>query len=345
MAKINKSIAQKIIEEYLSGVSTYEIADKHNIWQTTVCNVVSGRSWKECVRPENIHEIINQKKEKNWLTGKQCKVLPDLSDIQKNIIIGSLLGDGYINKCKNNNNKNSQFSKKQKYDKKEYLDWHFEKMENYSNSVKPIYSCEKLSNDLEGKIIRNKSEKFLSSYLYNTYSHPNITKFREIWYPDGKKIIPNDLILNAQIIAIWFCDDGYNSFKQRFALLCTQSFSIEEVNLLQEKFKDFDIKTTIQFATSHYDQRKMPMIKFTSNSYDNLINLIKPHVIWDCFKYKIEWRQAKKHHEIHGRFTKEQIDQIIQMRKTHTSKEIAKIYNIHVNSIYSIVSRRSYKNL
>jgi hypothetical protein len=345
MAKINQLTAQKIIQEYLDGASSYQIASKYNIWQTTVCNVISGRTWKDCIRPENINEIINKRKEKNWLIGKKYKELPELSEIQENIIIGSLLGDGYISKSKNNSKKNSRLTKKQKHDKKEYLDWHFEKMEKYSNSLKPIYSHEILLNDKNKRIIREKSEKFLSGYGYSTCNHPNITKFREIWYPNGKKTIPNDLVLNPHIIAIWFCDDGYNNFKQRWALLCTQSFSVEEVIFLQEKLKNFNINTTIQFAKSFYDERKMPMIKFTSNAYDNLIELIKPYVIWDCFKYKIEWRPAKKHYETHGRFTKEQIGEIIEMRKTKTAKDIAKIYNIHVNSIYSIVSKRSYKNL
>lgn len=34
MSQITQQIAQTIIEEYIAGASSYELADKYNLWQT-----------------------------------------------------------------------------------------------------------------------------------------------------------------------------------------------------------------------------------------------------------------------------------------------------------------------
>ena len=94
-----------------------------------------------------------------------------------------------------------------------------------------------------------------------------------------------------------------------------------------------------------YSEALQPMLKFHSKSYDNLISLIKPYMLWDCFAYKTKWRPAKTQREVSGLFNDQQIIKIIELRKTKTAKEIAKQFNVHVNHIYEIVSGRSYKHI
>jgi hypothetical protein len=168
---------------------------------------------------------------------------------------------------------------------------------------------------------------------------------RRKWYPDGIKIVPPDLELNPQRIAIWFFDDGSNNVKQRCAVICTNAFTIDEVEFLSAKLNDFDLLPTIMMHKPKYSEELQPMLKFTKNSYDNLISLIKPYMLWDCFAYKTEWRPAKRQWEVSGIFSDQQVREIVDLRKTKTAREIATQFNVHVNHIYEIVSGRTYRHI
>lgn len=210
MGKINQDTAQSIIDDYISGLSSYELSSKYNLWQTSICNIISGRSWSKCNRPCNIREIIKSRKDKGLKIGRSHKDLPILSSLQEDVLVGSMLGDGYLTKAEKFN---SKFCKKQHHSKKEYLNWHFTSLRQYSANIKEIYSKEVLSQGLNGKIRRNACDAYLSSYEYTTYSHPNLTILRDKWYVSNKKTIPNDLLLNPLRIAVWYFDDGCNSKK------------------------------------------------------------------------------------------------------------------------------------
>lgn len=343
MSKINQEIAQTIINEYLLGRSTYDLGDAYGLWQTSICNLISGRSWPQCIRPDNIKELVQNRREKGYLTGKQCKTLPEFSLLQKDVLIGSMLGDGSITK---QTNKNCSFNKKQSKIRKEYLDWHYNIFEGYSAAVRPVFSSEKLIGGKKGRIIeRQKVEKRLSSYAFSTYRHPNITNFRNKWYKNNIKIIPNDLELNPQIIAIWYFDDGCNCIQNRDAVLCTQSFKLEEAEFLCSKLHPFNLMPKIVKIKSEYTGREMPMLKFSKTSYDNLISLVKPYMLWDCFSHKTVWRPALKQWESSGLFNEKQIIEILELRKTTPAREIANKFNVHVNLIYDIVSGRTYTHL
>jgi Mor family transcriptional regulator len=64
MSKITQEIAQKIIWEFCEGQSTYDLADKYRLWQTSVCNIINGRTWSKCIRPENISAFIKERQQK-----------------------------------------------------------------------------------------------------------------------------------------------------------------------------------------------------------------------------------------------------------------------------------------
>ena len=86
-------------------------------------------------------------------------------------------------------------------------------------------------------------------------------------------------------------------------------------------------------------------MKVNSQSYDTLINIIKPYVEWDCMKHKINWRPAKKQWEYSGKFTEDQITEIRDLREAKSAREIANQFEVHVNTIYAIVSGRSWKHM
>lgn len=333
--------AQEIIDKFISGIGTTQLAAEYDIWETTVGMVLRGDHWKQCKRPNNIKEILHN--QQRLRSGKKCKVLSPLTDIQKDIIIGSLLGDGTVSKIKLR--ANSRFTKSQMLTKKSYLDWHFQQLNPYSQRFYDIISKEKLFTQKDGTIGRKTDKERVIGCGFDTCRHPNITELRKKWYPEGIKKVPIDLELNPQRIAIWFFDDGTNNVKQRHVCLCTNAFTFEEVEFLSKKLNNFDLFAKIETQKSKYTGIGQPVLKFYSKSYDNLINLIKPYMLWDCLVYKVQWRPALKQHEVSGHFTDEQVKEICELRRTKTAKEIAKQYNVHVNFIYELVSGRTYKHV
>lgn len=347
MSKITQTTAQMIIDEYVAGLSTYRLQEKYGLWNTTIGNIIRGKCWKTCKRPENIREIIDERARHSQFqhnhNSEIHKTYPQLTELQQSIIVGSLLGDGCVRKSKH---LNTRFDKKQGKKQKEYVVWHYEQLKPYSRPIREILSNDQMLWNNETKSIEHyKTTKRLTGYGLTTCSHPIFTEFRNKWYPNGTKTIPHDLELNSLIVAIWFCDDGYNNFSNREAVIATQSFTMTETEHLCDLLSGFDIHPKIMVRVSHKTGIQQPILKMNSTSYDNLINLIKPHVIWDCMQYKIRWRPAKQQWQYSGKFNPEQIAQIRELRKEIPAKEIAKRFGVHVNTIYAIVSGRSWKQV
>ena len=69
---------------------------------------------------------------------------------------------------------------------------------------------------------------------FNTYSLPCFVPLYDLFYPDGKKIIPSNIgeLLTESSLAHWICDDGTFVKGRDIVVLCTESFSESEVDLL-----------------------------------------------------------------------------------------------------------------
>lgn len=264
---------------------------------------------------------------------KTCKILPPLNTLQKEIITGSLLGDGFLHNLRNDRC-NSHFAKSQTIAKKEYIKWHVDIFDEYSSGLHIGQNKPNLNLEIPPCI------KYCT---FRTYNQPYFTELRKKWYPQDKKIIPLDLKLSPQTIAIWFFDDGSNDKKFRAATLCTLGFSIEEVYFLVELLKNFELNPTVNIRTSRFNGKEQPLIKFNGKSYDNLINMIKPYMLWDCFQYKIDWRDIKVKNP--KTVSADGIKKIIELKKYKTSKEIAKIFNINRASVDRIIKRERNRQI
>ena len=57
----------------------------------------------------------------------------------------------------------------------------------------------------------------------------------------------------------------------------------------ENKLKKYGMFPTIHYRVSPYDGWKQPIMKFSGEIADDaLIETIKPFVVWECFKYKVE---------------------------------------------------------
>ena len=149
-----------------------------------------------------------------------------LTEIQKQILDGHLLGDGYIHKTTGNGN--GRFEIERKGEDNNYLLWSIKNFENF------IYRTS-LSN--RGKFLKI-TQKFYSSCEFYTKQSPIFSEYYNKWYGSGKKKVPEDLELTPLLIAVWFCDDGharvrYGKFPS--IRISTDGFEKDEVELLISK--------------------------------------------------------------------------------------------------------------
>ena len=261
--KLAEDKVKEVIAKYYSGVSQNKLAKTYNVGSACISRIIRGVSWIDVDRPADL------------ILGRRCDQLarlPELTTFQKEIIDGSLLGDGYISGKGHGNN---WFAKEQCFASKEYINWVYDSMKPYSYRV---YHKE-MPNSFR------KSPNYgimLKSCRFSAYPHPVFTELRQKWYPNGKKIVPKDLKLTPLMMAVWFCDDGSLNAEKRYAVFCTNGFDLDSVEYLRSGFSEYNIKTTINL------QKGKPIIRIASVSLNVLIDLIRPFVIWDCMQYKIK---------------------------------------------------------
>ena len=335
--KLNEQSAQKIINEYVAGKSSFQLSHENNVTQATIVYLLEGKTWLNCHRPIELKKILASKH-----IGRKPRNLPELNQLQKDIITGSMLGDGHISF--NKGRRNSVFSKVQSVNKKEYIEWHLSSFSDYSSKIFPVIKKEKLIKNEFGRIERIKQKQYLGGYKFQSYPHPVFTSFRNYWYND-RKFIPHDLLLNPQIISIWFFDDGYNDTYRRFAKIFTNGFLLEEAEMLVEKLKTFDIHPNIKTIKSVYTNRLMPILFISKNSYDNLMNMIKPYMIWKCFEYKVNWHPVTPSW---GRTTKLTCDDVLDIRNlasTVSVNDLSKKYQVKNYVINKIIKRKTFKDI
>src|SRR3989344_4816217 len=103
-----------------------------------------------------------------------------LTQFQKSLIIGTILGDGYLRIIPGR--KNAFLEINHSFSQKEYVDWKFEKLKGICNSAP------KQREGNGGRV----------AYRFYTKQHPELTGIYNTFYKNGKKIIPDNFYLNTQ---------------------------------------------------------------------------------------------------------------------------------------------------
>lgn len=240
----------------------------------------------------------------------------ELTDFQKQVVVGTLLGDAGIAK--------GHYDFKQKGKNKEYVDFVANSLKPFSGEVKETYS------KCNGKLFQQ--------YYFQTPKLDLFVELGKIWYKDNIKILPPDLELTPQIIALWFCDDGTNGQKSKCVRFSTEAFRVDEVSRLIEMLGKFDIESYIKKTVSG------PIINVRGGSYMDFINLVKPYISYDCMKYKSD--TSKMRRRVY-KVTDDIIDDIRALYATgcYSMREIQAIFNLSRDTISRIISGKHFTAL
>ena len=181
---------------------------------------------------------------------------------QKSIIIGSILGDGYLRIIKGRKDAFLEINHSIKQQK--YVEWKYQKL-----------------NNLVGSLPRSRKGKGTRiAYRFYTKQHPELTKLLHQFYQNGKKIFPEKLILDPIMLAIWYMDDG-SQCRSSDVYLNTQQFD----NISQQRIISALLELNLQ-ARLNKDKSYF-RIRFLKASLPKLKKLIKPYII-PPMRYKIE---------------------------------------------------------
>lgn len=293
---------EELIQVINSTDNIHAVAKYYNVnWSTVRCwlrwSNINLRPNRECLildcceltdieigRKHKISDRTVAKWKKEYgISKRQIKIdsIPkQLTEEHKNIITGTLLGDAYIVKVVpgKKQSKNSRFGTEHCLKDLEYVNGLHSMLCPFSL---PIRYRER-KNPLRRKSWHCKTTK---SCLFETVTSPIFTELRNKWYPNDTKIVPRDLQLNWQTIAVWFCDDGCNQLGNRCVrrdgVICTQGFSYEDVEFLVNSLNTIDIKSRIG------SDRGKPIIKLSKDSFDYFIEQIQPYITWKCMERKI----------------------------------------------------------
>ena len=187
------------------------------------------------------------------------------------MLVGLILGDGHLSKPTGTKRTSCLDLK---YDEKylRYLTW--------------IHGQLKELNPSEIK-----KKKDVHQYRFYTQVREDVGVLRDIFYPAGKKIVPdtiNEYLKNPLSLAIWYQDDGTLDFRDKYhanALFATHCFSRSDCEKLARALQviyDLDVRVCkCQMRGKLYFR-----LYVTSVSMPRFMEIVTPY-IQECFRYKL----------------------------------------------------------
>ncbi len=201
-----------------------------------------------------------------------------LSKLQKEVLVGTLLGDGCLET--QNNGKTYRLKVEHSLQQKDYVDWKHKVFKNW------VLTEPKIREHSAFGLDRN-------SYRFSTVSSGSFRFYAQQFYQNGKKIIPKLIskLLTPLALAVWFMDDGSTKSNQHKALVIhSQSFSKFDlqrvIKVLEDKFQIKSVLRKRQDGSSY-------VIYLLSETIDKFISLVGEYVL-SSMRYKLGTQLPKE---------------------------------------------------
>ncbi len=148
-----------------------------------------------------------------------------LSEIQREVLIGKLLGDGHLGL----NGREARLQVLHSFKQREYVDWQYAIFQDWTKSPPAPLGQ--------------------GDYRFRTVTHPEFTRYYRLFYPQGVKVVPRDIAgyLNSPLaLAVWYMDDGKRRPDCRGFFFDTLSFSNDDqirlMDCLKQNFGLMDLR-------------------------------------------------------------------------------------------------------
>jgi DNA-binding transcriptional regulator WhiA len=189
-----------------------------------------------------------------------------LSDIQRKILVGVLLGDAHLET--QNNGRTYRVKFEYSVSHKEYV-YHLYEVFKEWVTTEPQLKCDKTHNNI----------------WFQTISHPAFRFYAHQFYRNQRKCVPVRIIhklLSEVSLAYWYMDDGSIKSKESKAVLFnTQGFCEKEVEKLCEVLAQrFGLEATKR------KQKEGWQIYISERSYERFVEIVLPYIV-PSMMYKI----------------------------------------------------------
>jgi hypothetical protein len=193
----------------------------------------------------------------------------NLSKIQYDLLIGSMLGDGNLDYSCGSRSESCRLR--------------------FCHSVKQLeflqYKKDILEQLVQQNIIfYNQTNRNSHECSIQTISHPMFISTYKQFYKNKIKFVPDDIanLINDFSLAIWLMDDGWKRKNQRTIILCTDSFlQQDQEKLVNALLCKFEINSKIIRNGKNW------RIKISKDNVDKLVSIVKPYII-PLMTYKIK---------------------------------------------------------
>ena len=189
-----------------------------------------------------------------------------LSSLQKDVVVGTLLGDSWIPKSKG---RYHCFGFEQTIKKFDYVD-------HVHQIISPFTENSKIREVINDK--RKWGKGIYKTCRFRSMCHPVFSAFRKDWYKDGIKVVPDILTLNWRRLAYWFADDGHNrKGNKKEIVLSSQSFTLGENERLSKILSDnFGVFTSVNKRMGK--EKMLYYLRVRACSYFDFIDGVSPYL-------------------------------------------------------------------
>lgn len=255
-----KKIDQEEFEQlWNQGKSDKEIAEYFGVEETTI---KTYRTRGENAGKFNVTRYFSQEEH-------------ELSEMQEQMILGSLLGDMSLRLDESNRNNNARLYIVQSRQQEELFMKKVEILSEFMGSYR-LYTPNP----------DKRTGKVYESWRGNSKAHKVFTDIFTLLYPNGIKTITQEYlnkINNPIALAYWFMDDGSNN-----GTLATNCFSEQEVNLLM-----YWLKNKWGIESRKWNQEEHFVINIPKESRLDFERLIFPYMIPSMY-YKLKFLDVLK---------------------------------------------------
>ena len=173
-----------------------------------------------------------------------------LSNRQLQLVVGSLLGDGYLMRTTSG----YSFRVNHSLSQRSYVDWKYRIMEEF---------------------VRTPPRRCGRCYYFRTISHPLFKEIRKHFFNGRTRRLSCGFLschLTPFVLAVWIMDDGAKDKNQ--LRLNSQSFDMEDNNILRHILRaKFGIRTTLNRDKDRY------RIRVKSSSMSRLRQLVQDNLL------------------------------------------------------------------
>lgn len=243
----------KIIEKFDSGETIESIAKWYEISPPAISRLLKANN-RQATPIKRKYDLLRQ---------------TPINSIQKQFLVGTLLGDGCL--YKDNIKANYKLSFGHCIAQEQYFHWKIAMMDPFINTFRK-------SEDKRGN----------STMLQTTtISHKDFNKFGDMFYDESRiKHVPDnlDMYFTPLTLAVWVQDDGNlkSGINMRIA---SMGFTKEENEKLKDYIKRcFDLDCKVM--EYKYKSKLYYQLTFNKINTQKLSDIIRPHVV-ECMKYKI----------------------------------------------------------